>query len=235
VAADFTFDVLVLSAKSQWTSISRWGDESEARQAARKLVSGKKHQGVKILQEHFDEEEDRFVEKTIFRKMKSDEAQTFDEDDDSEYVAFDDYDDYDHDSGWILPVVGIFSIIAIVLGLGIFFFDDTLNFNRKSAKGYFVYKLPVVMTNLSDGEKNVSVKVSLQLELNDSKDSRAIEMALTNIMESVIDELQVNDVDELRESENIQLLRITLKEKIQDAVGDTSVNGVLFNDIQIFE
>jgi hypothetical protein len=58
---NLTFDVLVLSGKSQWTSVSRWEDEAPAQNEARKLVSGKKHLGVKVTQESYDDAENRFA------------------------------------------------------------------------------------------------------------------------------------------------------------------------------
>ena len=70
----FTFDVLVLSGKSNWTSVSRWQNPGDARKAARELVKGKKHQSVKVMQEHFDDAENRLIEKTIYRHMKQDES-----------------------------------------------------------------------------------------------------------------------------------------------------------------
>ena len=231
---NFTFDVLVLSGKSQWTSISRWENPTDAQNEARKLVSGKKHQGVKVMQEHFDDAENRFIEKTIFKHMKrEDKAEEID--DESEFVEFDDYDDFDAETNWLLPLAGIVSLIVILLGVGIFFYEDRMDFSKKARPGYFVYELPAVLTNVSSGDKRISVKVNLQLELDSSRDSKAVEFALAQIMESVIDELQQKSASNFRQSEHIQVLRTTLQEKIQNAMGETNLNGVLFKDIQVFE
>lgn len=231
----FTFDVLVLSGKSNWTSVSRWENPGDARKAARKLVSDKKHQGVKVMQEHYDDDENRFIEKTIFRHMKQDEAPIEEDDDDDKFMSFDDYDDYGEGANWIVPLAGIVTLIVVLLGVGIYFYDDKMNFTGKARPGYFVYELPPVLTNVTSGEKRISVKINLQLELNNSQDSKAVEFALAQIMESVIDELQIKNASDLMNSKSVELLRGTLQEKIQNAMGETDLQGALFKDIQIFE
>jgi flagellar basal body-associated protein FliL len=230
---NLTFDVLVLSAKSQWTSLSRWEDAAAAQNEARKLVSGKKHLGVKVTQESYDEAENRFSEKTVFKHMKNESKARQPEEEDEDDFEHGEFDDYDDGIDWVLPVFGIL-IFAIIMGIGIYFFEDKINLMRSTKSDYFVYELPAVMTNVSSGKETFSVKINLQLELDNSRDSKAVEFALAEIMESVIDEVQQTDAGDLHRSEKIQLLRAELRQKIQDAMGDTNLNGVLFRDIQVF-
>lgn len=227
-----TFEVLVLSAKSQWTSISRWDDEATAQNEARKLVAGKKHLGVKVTQESYDEAENRFSEKTVYKHMKNESKSVQAEEPDEEF-EIEEFDDYDDGIDWVLPVFALL-VFMIILGVGIYFFEDKINFTSKTKSDYFVYELPAVMTNVSSGDETFSVKVNLQLELDNSQDSKAVEFALAQIMESVIDQVQQTDAGDLRKSKKIQLLRAELRQKIQDAMGDTNLNGVLFKDIQVF-
>lgn len=253
-----TFDVLVLSGKSQWTSISRWPDAAAAQNEARKLVATKKHLGVKVSQETYDEAENQFKEKTLFKHLKSDkkaaataaagqtaayelasmdgsaeaDPDAFDEYD--EYDEFDDFDDYDDNPDWVVPVFGVFTALAVILGLGIFFFDDGIDIGTKTKSEYYVFALPAAVTNVSSGNENVSVRIDLQLELDGAGDAEAVELALAQIMESVLIEIQETDAGDLQRSEKIQVLRSQLKEKIQDAMGETNLNGVLFNNIQVF-
>ena len=72
MGGSLTFDVLVLSGKSQWTSISRWPGATAAQLEARKLVAATKHLGVKVSQETYDHPENRFKEKTLFKHLTSD-------------------------------------------------------------------------------------------------------------------------------------------------------------------
>ena len=230
---NFTFDVLVLSGKSQWTSLSRRGDSASAQNEARKLVASKKHQGVKVMQETYDAAENRFSEKTVFKQIKS-EQRSFQSEEEEEFDDVDDYEDFDDGVDWVLPVFGLVTFLAILLTVGIYFFDDKMNFSVGSSSDYYVYELPAVITNVTNGKEVYSVKINLQLELDGSGDTKAVEFALAQIMESVINQVQNTDADDLQRSERIQLLRAELQKKIQDAMGETNLNGVLFRDIQVF-
>lgn len=250
-----TFDVLVLSGKSQWTSISRWPDAASAQNEARKLVATKKHLGVKVSQESFDHAENRFKEKTLFKHLKSDKkaaaaaaagaAGAYElgpmngpsgagSSQSDEFDEFDDFDDYDDYTDWVVPVFGLFTALAVILGLGIFFFDGEIEFTPETKSDYFLFALPAAVTNVTSGGENVSVRIDLQLELDGARDAQAVELALGQIMESVISEIQETDAGDLQQAEKIQLLRSQLRQKIQDAMGETNLNGVLFSNIQVF-
>jgi len=229
---NLTFAVLVLSGKSQWTSVSRWEDEAAAQNEARKLISGKKHLGVKVTQESYDDAENRFTEKTVFKHLKRENTKP-EPQEESHFVAFGEYDDYDDGIDWVLPVFGIV-VFAIVMAIGMYFFEDKIEFSRSTKSDYYVYELPAVTTNIRSGNETFSVKINLQLELDNSKDSKAVEFALAQIMEFVIDQVQQTDAGDLRRSEKVQLLRGKLQKHIQDAMGETNLNGVLFRDIQVF-
>jgi len=191
-------------------------------------VSSKTHQGVKVLQEHFDQAENRFKEKTIFKHLTNENKWAKQDEDDS------DFDGFNSGSNWLLPVAGIVTVLAVILGVGIYFFDDKFDFSRKENSGYFVYELPPVIANVSNGAEVFSVKFNLQLELNNSQDSKVVEFALAQIMESVIDEIQNTNASDPKRSKQIQVLLQALRQKIQDAMGDTDLHGVLFRDIQVF-
>ena len=242
-----TFDVLVLSGKAQWTSVSRWPDAMAAQNEARKLVATKKHLGVKVSQETYDHAENRFMEKTLFKHLKNDNnwsppaTETAPEfaaaatDYSDEFDEFDDFSDYDNETDWVAPVFGIFIALAIILGLGIFFLDGKIDVGKSSKSDYFVFALPGRHRDrIKRRGKQVSVRVDLQLELDGAHDAQAVELALAQIMDSVILKLQNTRADDLQQSEKVQLLRSQLKQKIQDAMGETNLNGVLFNNIQVF-
>ena len=217
MSGSLTFDVLVLSGKAQWTSISRWPDATAAQNGARKLIAGKKHLGVKVSQETFDHAENRFKEKTLFKHLKNDgdskvpaaasrsATAAFDDDyddyDDDEYDEFDDFDDYDDDGiDWVAPVFGLFAALAIILTLGIFFFDGKVDIGNSASSSsssnsdYFIFDLPAAITNVSSGNEQFSVRIDLKLELDESGDAEAVELRLAQIMESVISEIQTLDL-----------------------------------------
>jgi flagellar basal body-associated protein FliL len=212
--------------------VSRWEDETSAQNAARQLVSGKKHSGVKVTQESYDDAEYRFSEKTVFKHLKREDS-TPETEDEFEPVEFGEYDDYDDGVDWVLPVFGI-AVFAIIMAVGIYFFEDKIDLTQTAKSDYFIYELPAVMTNVKSGNETFSVKINLQLELNNSKDSKAVEFALAQIMESVIEQVQRTDAGDLRRSQKVQVLRTQLQKQIQDAMGETNLNGVLFRNIQVF-
>lgn len=79
--------------------------------------------------------------------------------------------------------------------------------------------MPPVIAKVSNGAEVFSVKFNLQLELNNSQASKAVEFALAQIMESVIDEIQNTNASDPKRSKQIQVLRQALRQKIQDAMG----------------
>lgn len=253
MGGNFTFDVQVLSSKGQWTSLSRHGNATDARREARTLASGKTHQGVKVLQEHFDFANDRFVEKTIFKQMKHEDrgakydataaamavkkagGGNFDEFDAfDDFDEYEDYDDYDDRSRWLIIAGTALAVLAVVFGVAMFGWSD--GGGRRSSGGnadYFVYDLPVVMTNIYAGGKTYQVRMNIQLELDDHGDARNVEPALSAIMQSVIERIQLTDAKDLQKREKIQALRETLRHEIQKAMGGTNLNGILFQNIQV--
>jgi len=233
LGGNLTFDVLVLSGKSRWTSLSRWENSTSARNEARKLVAGKKHLGVKVTLESYDAAENRFTEKTVFKHLKSD-SKNRETEEESDLLNSGDFDDFDDRVDWVWPVFGLITVLTVIMGIGIFFVDDIVDLSPKSKADYFVYDLPAVTTNMSSGEEVFSVRINLQLELDRSEDSKAVEFALAQIMESVINEIQSTDAGDLQRSKNIQILRTQLRKQIQDAMGETNLNGVLFKNIRVF-
>ena len=98
-------------------------------------MSSKTHQGVKVLQEHFDQAENRFKEKTIFKHLKNENKWAKQDEDDSDFVGFDDFDGFNSGSNWLLPFAGIVTVLAVILGVGIYFVDDKFDFSRKGNSG----------------------------------------------------------------------------------------------------
>ncbi|MEX2453728.1 MAG: flagellar basal body-associated FliL family protein [Rhodospirillaceae bacterium] len=242
---NFTFDVQILSGKAQWTSSSRHNNATEARKEARRLAAGKKHQGVKILQEHYDFVENRFMEKTIFKQMRHDDRTAgFYEDNVSEIVMddldgldeyeYEDYDDYNSSTRTIVLVGGVLALIATLLAIGLFVFGGRgPDAESRPPSDYFVYDLPPVITNIHSGGQTFQVRMDIQLELDSYRDADKVEFALAQIMRSVIENLQQTDADDLRKRDRIQNLRRILMGEIQKSMGRTSLHGVLFRNIHV--
>ena len=118
--SNFTFDVLVLTPKSGWTSVSRWQSADQARQEAQKLVSSDKHEGVKITQEHFDYAENQFLEKTIFLRTRSgSKMPTKDTPPDDVYFGNrGDLEMPERGTNPIIWIAGIATALGILIGVG---------------------------------------------------------------------------------------------------------------------
>lgn len=230
------FDVLVLSPKSAWTSVSRFDNADLARTEARRLAESKRHMGVKVTQEHFDEAENRFIEKTIFLRTKNgsrmpnadtarDGFNGFESEDDDESSAYTDK--------LLIGIAAVIILLAVVLGTGLYYFDDSPDYHPKQAGDLFRYDLPTIRTNVTSGGRTYSLEITLQMELYRAEDVKEIEAGLGPLMESVIDHLQHVDARELNKRSRLQYLRAKLRGKVKNAIGDTDFHDILFKDIQV--
>lgn len=247
MSGNFTFDVQVMSENAQWTSTARLRDEADARREAQKLVSMKKFLGVKVIKEQYDFIENRFMEKTIFKQLRHDQgsASFYDRHvgkdgigshepaDYAGYGDYEDYDDYDRGSRTILIAGTALALIAVLMGLGLFLFAGPGNEDARSRGNFYVYDLPPVVTNIHARDKTYQVKMNIQLELDDYSDADEVELVLSKVMHSVVENIQQTDAADLNKREKIQVLRKRLELEIQKAMGETRLNGVLFNSIQV--
>lgn len=234
--ANFTFDLLVLSPKTGWTIVSRFENAGEAQTQARKLVKDNRHAGVKVLQENFDYAENRFVEKTVFLHTRDgSRAPGERRDEEQDQVDFpDDFAAGPQTRGNIV-LVGIAAaviLLAAVLGIGLYFSKSDQSYDRGSGD-FFRYDLPTIRTNVSSGEENYSLEITLQLELYKPEHAAQIEADLAPIMESVIEHLQEIEPKDLNNSGRLQYLRAMLRRKIKESIGDKDFNDILFKDIQV--
>lgn len=232
--ANFTFDVLVLSPKSGWTSLQRCDNVNEARAQANKLAKEDRHEGVKITQEHFDYVEERFLEKTIFLHTRKGSKLPAQEAPVEEYVPFDTIEGTAPDKSKVMIGIAAISILlAVILGIGLYYLQDDNRYVPQANGEFFRYDLPTIKTNVSRDGRAYSLQISLQLELYRPQDAKEIEKDLGQIMESVISHLQGIDPQDLNNSGRLQYLRAMLRRRIKESIGEAEFNDILFKDIQV--
>lgn len=232
--ANFTFDILVLSPKSGWTSLQRCDNVNDARAQANKLAKDDRHEGVKITQEHFDYVENQFLEKTIFLHTRKGSKLPPREAEVEPYVPYDEMEGSGPDKSRVMIGIAAVSILlAIILGIGIYFFNDDNRYVPQANGEFFRYNLPTIKTNVIKDDRAYSLQISLQLELYRAQDAKDIEKDLGQIMEAVISHLQEIDPQDLNNSGRLQYLRAMLRRRIKESIGEVEFNDILFKDIQV--
>lgn len=234
--SNFTFDVMILSPKTGWTSVSRWESADQARQEANKLVSSDKHEGVKITQEHFDYERDQFLEKTVFLRTRSGSKMPGEAPPDEEtFVPVTGLPAPVRNRQvltWIAGISGAF-VFLIVLGVVFVGFGDHGFRPDRDNADLIHYELPTVRTNVALGDEVYSVQMTLQMELYHAEDSRDVEANLAPIMEVIIEQLRHTSASDLNNSAKLQKLRAAMTRKVAEIMGSTRFEGILFKDIQL--
>lgn len=234
--SNFTFDVLVLTPKSGWTSVSRWQSADQARQEAQKLVSSDKHEGVKITQEHFDYAENQFLEKTIFLRTRSgSKMPTKDTPPDDVYFGNrGDLEMPERGTNPIIWIAGIATALGILIGVGMMLlFHGGSRLGPAPRPDLVQYELPTVRTSVTKNGEIYALQMTLQMELYNADDSQAVEANLASIMEVIIDQLRHTDAKDLNSRSGLQRLRAKLHLRVADVMGTTRFYDILFKDIQV--
>ena len=245
LSSDSTFDVQV-QTKSGWKSKIRAQGLRDAKTEVRVLQATGRYDAVRIVQENFDFNTNDFARNTVFTETREEaqarEARQFGFADEAEerLAHYGDDDEFEEYGGFMSTrrdkyiAAGILSLVAIVIAAGIYMSRQwVVPIDDPNRSNYFVYDLPAIITNISHGERTYSVRVNLQLELDDEGDSAAVEYALGRITQSVIEHLQQADAVSLNQRNGLQDMREGIRRRIQYEMEETKLYGVLFKSIQV--
>tara|TARA_R110000787_G_scaffold31334_12_gene83267 strand:+ start:251 stop:1024 length:774 start_codon:yes stop_codon:yes gene_type:complete len=244
------FEVRVLG-KGKWTVESRGMDREQALTEANGLAGNRRHDGVKVVEETYDEEEGLFREKTIFSYFDQEEKVRTGERIAEAMAAA----RADRETGGRMPAYiadkkstgsdfrGWMLILALVLGLGgnvglALLIGDKLDIDMQSVTAEWqsdrkvaVYDLPEITANINSGDGERVLHIRVGLELGNGEKTGDVEKRLSDIVTRVSADL--NRIDTGEQQLDIQDLRDRLKKGVQ-AAGETEIEGILFKEVLVF-
>ena len=244
-----TFEVRTFK-DGRWTTDSRCNNHDEALAVANTLAGDRRIDGVKVVEEAYDEDQGLFREKTIFSYFKQD---------DKVFNPRLNRKKEDAPAGpsaaalkraaaeakgvdvraWLL-VLGLLVSLGGNVALAVYWGEGGMpalfasGANRNSGGSLVVYDLPPVTTNYKDESGTRVVKVRLGLELSGRENVRDVQERLSSIINRVANDLSGLDDQDLDSANSMNQFRKSLQEGVQNAAGDTPIEGVLFKEVIVF-
>lgn len=245
-----TFEVRTFK-EGRWATDSRCSNKDEALAVANTLAGDRGIDGVKVVEEAYDDDEGLFREKTVFSYFKQHDKvfnQRLNRKKEEGEAAAPRAVALQQISGgksaadmraWLL-VFGLLLSLGGNVALAIYLGDGGVG-SLTGASGaartggsFVVYDLPPVTTNYRDESGTRVVKMRLGLELSGREDMREVGERLSSIINRVANDLSGLDGGELNSAHGLNQLRRSLHEGVQSAAGDTPVEGVLFKEVVVF-
>ncbi len=242
------YEVRILQ-RGNWTTESRSVERESALTTANQLAGNRIYDGVRVIEEVYVEEDGIFSEKTIFSYYKQDDkverSKKASEEGTKRPIPTrksDKYEYYDEEpenrrGAMLAATVAI--ILAGNAALAYFFGDQiTGALSSVSAKidshnSGIIYELPAVTTSYRTSTGNRTIQIRVGLEVQNSQQTEMMDKKLSDIVTKVaadLSRMQARDGSAHLDTEAI-------KQKLRNAVkeaGDTSVESVLFKEINIF-
>lgn len=243
--------------KKRWTTEFRCFDRDEALEKGRLVAIDRSVDGVKVIEESYDEEQAIFKEKNLFSYFKQEEKvakaktttrkQPFKKNKAKKAragrIRFLDRLAGNEKKAWSMVAALILSL-CINVGVGFFFGVDLprmmLAAFETAEPTHFgkgepvIYELPAVTMKYGSFDEARTIKVKLGLELNSKDQIKNIEDRLAKIIASVANDLSAVQNEMLYDRQGLRGLRKALYSGIQTAAGQVPVNGILFKEIIVF-
>jgi flagellar basal body-associated protein FliL len=242
-----TFEVRSFKS-GRWNTDSRCNSKEEALAIANTFAANRSFDGVKVVEEAYDEDEGLFREKTVFSYFKQDDK-VFNpllgrkKDEAAAPPAAPRRRVAGERGGtdaraWLLAFGLLLSLcgnVALAIYLGDGKFGAIAEGPRTARAGdLIVYDLPLVATNYRDESGTRVLRMRLGLELAGHEKAREIQDRLSSIINRVASDLSRMDDGDLTSAQGLNELRKSLHEGVQNAAGDTPVEGVLFKEVVLF-
>jgi len=244
-----TFEIRIFK-NGRWVTESRCGDQAAAVATANAIAGDRTIDGVKVIEEAYDESEGLFREKTVFSYFKQDDKVfnprlTRKAEDDAAPVraaamrkprAGSDM------RAWLLIFALLISLggnlgLALYLGdrpNGEFVAGRAQATSRSATGDLVVYDLPPVTMNYKADSGTRAVKMRLGLELSSRQDVPDVQHRLSQIINRVADDLRGIKDSDLDGSAGMEKLRKSLQQGVQSAAPDSNIEGVLFKEVIVF-
>jgi flagellar basal body-associated protein FliL len=260
VCAMNTFEVRTFK-DGRWTTDTRCNSNEEALAIANTLAGDRHIDGVKVVEETYDESDGLFREKTVFSYFKQDDKvfnprlnKSKDEDvggaasAGARVLAARAAARGGADKGgidmraWML-ILGLLVSLGGNVALAIYWGSgelETTTADRRisgggDGSGLVVYDLPPVTTNYKDASGTKVVKMRLGLELSSRDNVREVQERLSKIINRVASDLSDVEGADLNNAQGLNKLRESLHEGVKKAAGeDAPIEGVLFKEVLVF-
>lgn len=243
-----TFEIRTFK-DGRWATDSRCDSNQEALALANTLAGNRNIDGVKVVEETYDEDQGLFREKTVFSYFKQDDK-VFDprlQKKDPAGGRTETPPPRGAEAGaggldtraWML-ILGLLVSLTGNVGLAVYWGNGDLDVSTaskasRSGGDMIVYDLPPVTTNYKDKSGTRVVKMRLGLELSGRNDVAAVEERLSSIINRVARDLSALDGQDLNDAAGLNQLRDALHDGVRKAAGeDTPIEGVLFKEVLVF-
>lgn len=246
-----TYEVRVLR-KGQWVTESRGPDQGTAMTSANRFAADRTTEGVKVIEETYNEDAGDFREKTVFSYFNQNDKVLAGEkafaavrarrktDGKNSPGVSTDVLAKKKTRGWMMIVALVFGvagnlIFAILLGdkfgIDIQSLTASLTPAPKTEQKALVYDLPEITANIRSGDEERVIHIRVGLQLKNRGQNAELERKLTDIVTRMASDL--NEFDTKDQKLDIQDLRKRLQKGVQSS-GNTDIKGVLFKELHIF-
>ena len=244
------FEVRILN-KGKWVTDSRGSDEGAAIASANKFAADRSNDGVKVVEETYDEDKGTFRERTVFSYFNQEDKVLAGERAaemlasararqkmlaTSSPLAGTGPSQKSKARRWLMIaalVLGIGGNVIFVLLLGDRFGInmDAVSASLESETRAVVYDLPEITANVRSGNQERVVHIKVGLHLRDRRQNAAVERKLSDIVSRMAADL--NRFDSQDKQIDLQELRKQLKKGVQ-AAGDTEIEGLILKEVLMF-
>lgn len=245
-----TFEIRIFK-NGRWVTESRCSDQAAAVASANAIAGDRTIDGVKVIEEAYDESEGLFREKTVFSYFKQDDKvfnpRLNNKEDEApaparapmrHKPAADRGGDI---RAWLLVFALVISLGGN-LGLALYMGDRTggefvagrVQATNRSPSDLVVYDLPPVTTNYKGDSGMRAVKMRLGLELSSRQDVPDVQHRLSQIINRVATDLSGIKESDLDGSAGMEKLRKSLQQGVQSAAPGSNIEGVLFKEVIVF-
>ena len=240
-----TFEIRIFK-NGRWLTESRCGDQTEAIAAANAIAGDRTIDGVKVIEEAYDEGEGLFREKMVFSYFKQDDnafnprlARKSEEESAPMPAAIRRKPQADRSSdmrAWLL-VFALLISLGGNLGFALYLGNPgnlELNTTSGATGNLVVYDLPPVTMNYKADHGMRAVKMRLGLELSSRQDVPDVQHRLSQIINRVATDLSGIKDSDLDGSAGMERLRKSLVQGVQSAAPESNIEGVLFKEVIVF-
>jgi len=245
-----SYEILVLR-KGRWVMESQERDKGAAVALANTIAADRRNDGVKVVEEIYDEESGIFREKTVFSYHSQEDKVRASSNSQAgrtasknpkrsgrKHAAIDEIEkSKGHDPRSIMLILALALglsgnlIFAILLGGKFDLNMDFLTARSVPAKETTIYDLPEITANIRSGDSERVLNIKVGVKLKNSHQNAEIERQLTEIVNRMAGDIRrLETADRVLNANDLQQ---SLTRSMR-AASDTEIEGLLLKEVKIF-